>query len=39
VRIVQNVMENAYALSIPLITEARWGVNWGKLSPLPHAAQ
>ena len=38
VRIVQNVMENAYALSVPLITEARWGVNWGKLSPLPHAA-
>ena len=38
VRIVQSVMENAYALSIPLITEARWGVNWGKLSPLPHAA-
>ncbi len=38
VRIVQGVMENAYTFSIPLITEARWGVNWGKLSPLPNAA-
>ena len=38
VRIVQYVMENAYQLSIPLITEARWGVNWGKLTPLSHAA-
>ncbi len=35
VRIVQGVMENAYAFSVPLITEARWGVNWGKLLPLP----
>ncbi len=34
VRIVQGVMENAYAFSVPLITEARWGVNWGKLLPL-----
>jgi DNA polymerase I-like protein with 3'-5' exonuclease and polymerase domains len=24
-------MENAYQLSIPLSTEARWGFNWGSL--------
>lgn len=29
--LVQNVMENAYQLSIPLSTEARWGFNWGSL--------
>ncbi|MBW6473980.1 MAG: DNA polymerase I [Anaerolineaceae bacterium] len=29
--LVQSVMENAYKLSIPLSTEARWGFNWGSL--------
>ncbi len=29
--LVQNVMENAYQLDIPLSTEARWGPNWGSL--------
>jgi DNA polymerase I len=29
-RVVQEVMENAYPLSIPLSTEARYGVNWGE---------
>jgi DNA polymerase-1 len=29
-RMVQDVMENAYPLSIPLSTEARYGVNWGE---------
>ena len=33
-RIVQQVMENAYPLSIPLLTEARWGENWGNLQPI-----
>jgi DNA polymerase I len=33
-RIVQDVMENASTLSIPLTTEARWGVNWGELKPI-----
>ncbi len=33
-RTVQQVMEHAYPLSIPLLTEARWGDNWGNLSPL-----
>jgi DNA polymerase-1 len=31
VKLVQSVMENAYELSIPLSTEARWGRNWGSL--------
>jgi DNA polymerase-1 len=29
-RMVQDVMENAYPLSIPLSTEARYGANWGE---------
>ena len=33
-RLVQQVMENAYSLSIPLTTEARWGTNWADLKPL-----
>lgn len=30
-KLVQSIMENAYELSIPLSTEARWGRNWGSL--------
>jgi len=30
--VVQGVMENAYQLSIPLSTEARWGYNWGEMN-------
>ncbi len=30
-RIVQENMANAYPLSIPLSTEARYGVNWGEM--------
>ncbi len=33
-RVVREVMENAYPLSIPLTTEARWGMNWDELKPL-----
>jgi DNA polymerase I len=29
-RVVQEIMENAYPLSIPLSTEARYGANWGE---------
>jgi DNA polymerase-1 len=29
-RVVQEVMANAYPLSIPLSTEARYGANWGE---------
>lgn len=31
---VQEAMESAYNLQIPLATEARWGINWGDLTPL-----
>jgi DNA polymerase-1 len=38
-RIVQHTMENAYSLSVPLLTEARWGVNWGNLVPFSTAEE
>jgi len=33
-RLVQQVMESAYPLKVPLETEARRGANWGLLNPL-----
>ncbi len=33
-RVVQDIMERAYVLSVPLLTDARWGKNWGDLQPL-----
>jgi DNA polymerase-1 len=33
-RVVQDLMENAYPLSIPLTTEARWGMNWDEMQRL-----
>jgi len=33
VEVARNVMENAYPMSIPLTTEARWGTNWDDLQP------
>ncbi|RME86783.1 MAG: DNA polymerase I [Anaerolineae bacterium] len=33
-RLVCHTMENAYPLSIPLLTDARWGRNWGEMEPL-----
>ena len=33
-RLVRQVMENAYTLSIPLLTDARWGKNWGEMQPV-----
>jgi DNA polymerase-1 len=33
-RQVRQVMETAYPMSIPLSSEARWGVNWEELQPL-----
>jgi DNA polymerase-1 len=30
--VVQSAMESAYSLSIPLSTEARWGLNWNAMS-------
>jgi DNA polymerase-1 len=32
--LVQKVMENAYTLSIPLHTDARFGLNWGEMEPV-----
>ncbi|MGB8213154.1 MAG: DNA polymerase I [Anaerolineales bacterium] len=34
VRVARNVMENAYPMSIPLTTDARWGMNWDELQPI-----
>ncbi|MEJ5225237.1 MAG: DNA polymerase I, partial [Anaerolineales bacterium] len=34
VRVVREVMENAYPLSIPLSTEARMGKSWGEMQVL-----
>ncbi|MGC1375171.1 MAG: DNA polymerase I [Anaerolineales bacterium] len=31
-QVVQKVMEEAYPMSIPLSTEARWGRSWGQMS-------
>ena len=30
-RVVQETMQTAYLLDIPLLTEARWGTNWGEM--------
>jgi DNA polymerase-1 len=34
VKLVRRVMEEAYKLDIPLLTEARSGVNWGSMQAL-----
>jgi DNA polymerase-1 len=34
--LVQDVMEGAYALSVPLLTEARYGHNWGQMEQMAH---
>jgi DNA polymerase-1 len=31
-KVVREVMENAYDLTVPLTTEARSGPNWGELT-------
>jgi DNA polymerase-1 len=33
-RVVQEIMANAYPLSIPLSTEARYGPNWGDMKSI-----
>ncbi len=33
-RVVQETMANAFPLSIPLLTEARYGKNWGEMKPI-----
>ncbi len=32
--VVQQAMETAYSLDVPLLTEARYGLNWGQMSVL-----
>ena len=32
--LVQRVMQDAYKLSIPLLTDARSGQNWGEMTPV-----
>jgi DNA polymerase I len=34
IRVARNVMENAFPMSIPLSTDARWGLNWDELQPV-----
>lgn len=38
-RIVQETMEAAYPLSIPLLTEVRWGPSWGEMQVLGNSIQ
>ena len=33
VPLVQEIMQNAYELRVPLITDARYGKNWGEMKP------
>jgi DNA polymerase-1 len=33
-RLVRQVMENAYPISIPLTTDASWGTDWDDLKPV-----
>jgi DNA polymerase-1 len=33
-RLVRQVMENAYPISIPLTTDASWGTDWDELKPV-----
>jgi DNA polymerase-1 len=32
--VVRKIMEGAYKLSIPLVTDARWGENWGSMQSI-----
>ncbi len=32
--LIKEVMENAYKISVPLRTEARFGPNWGEMAPV-----
>ena len=36
-RVVQKTMGGAYKLSIPLVTDAKWGKNWGLMQPLQNS--
>lgn len=32
--IVRSTMQDAYTMAIPLLTDARWGKNWGEMKPI-----
>jgi DNA polymerase-1 len=32
--VVQDIMESAYQLDVPLLTEARFGPNWGQMQTI-----
>jgi DNA polymerase-1 len=32
-QVVKDAMEEVYPLDVPLLTEARWGANWGEMRP------
>jgi DNA polymerase-1 len=34
VQVVRDTMEHAYEISVPLLTEASYGINWGNLKPI-----
>jgi DNA polymerase-1 len=34
IHVVREIMENAYPISIPLTTDARWGTNWDEMQPI-----
>ncbi|MEI8130960.1 MAG: DNA polymerase I [Leptolinea sp.] len=34
-KVVMDIMEGAYPFSIPLLTEAKWGQNWGEMKTFP----
>jgi len=34
VAVVQDAMENAYSLIVPLKTDARYGLTWGEMTPI-----
>ncbi len=39
IAVVQDIMEHAYQLDVPLLTEARCGENWGRMEPVLHQEQ
>jgi DNA polymerase-1 len=34
-QVVKHAMEEVYHLDVPLLTEARWGINWGQMEVMP----
>jgi DNA polymerase-1 len=38
VKVIKDIMEHALELSVPLVTEARLGSNWGELEKVDEEA-